>query len=161
MGSNNGNVAKGYASSYKFGPRLLPKNFDWLSLGTTPLLESDHLLKIKGPAVSKRTEQTLQNLLHMYTRVVKCNPKIHIRNVSLGTEGKYEKQEHENGKEKTTESKITEKKRIKTSNLGPKVKNKFDWPNGNSINCRQPFLDHFQKSKIENWFEKGACLKTV
>ena len=42
MGSNNGNVAKGYASSYKFGPRLLPKNFDWLSLSTTQLWRQPH-----------------------------------------------------------------------------------------------------------------------
>lgn len=65
---------------------------------TTPLLESDHLLKIKGPAVSKRRKQTLQNLLHMHTRAVNGNPKILIRNVSLGTEAKYQKQENENGK---------------------------------------------------------------
>ena len=69
----------------------------------------------------------------MHTRAVKCNPKLtHFRNVSLETEGKNQKQEYENGKKKKqktkkkTESQITEKKTIKTSNLGPKVKNKTE-----------------------------------
>ena len=73
---------------------------------TTPLLESDHLLKIKEPSVSKRTKRTLQNLLHMHTRAVKCNPKLtHFRNVSLETEGKNQKQEYENGKKKNKKTK--------------------------------------------------------
>ena len=63
----------------------------------------------------------------MHTKAVKCNPKIRIRNVSLGTEAKYQKQQHENGKlGKKAESKIAEKKKIKTSSLRLKVKNKTE-----------------------------------
>ena len=71
-----------------------------LNYGDNPTV-GVRLLKIKGPSVSKRTKRTLQNLLHMHTRAVKCNPKLtHFRNVSLETEGKNQKQEYENGKKK-------------------------------------------------------------
>ena len=98
----------------------------------------------------------------MHTRAVKGNPKILIRNVSLGTEAKYQKQENENGKlGKKNRIENNWKENDQDQSLGTQSeKQNWDRMETQSIADNLP-LTIFQKSKIENWFEEGACLKTV